>query len=100
MAGRAVAIEADAAVAETALDWLAGQLRQSDWNTLDAAEQAGLAIPATPADAEQAWRILQNERAQLVARLERIAAIKQEIANRLDQLFVRKTHPARQLTQL
>lgn len=100
MAGRAVAIEADAAVSEAALDWLVGQLRQCGWGALDTAEQAGLAIPATPADAEQAWRLVQGQQANLVAQLERIAAIKQEIASRLDQLFVRKTHPTKQAVML
>lgn len=96
VAGRAVAIEADDTTSEAALDWLTGQLRQSDLYALDAAEQAGLLIPATPRDAEQAWRLLQNERANIVALLDRMAAIKKEIADRLDRLFERIPHPVRQ----
>lgn len=100
MAGRAVAIEADDTVSEEALDWLAGQLRQSDLYALDAAEQAGLPIPATPRDAEQAWRLSQAERANVVALLDRIAAIKEAIADRLDGLFERIPHPAKRIAVL
>lgn len=100
VAGRAVALEADDTVSEGALDWLTGQLRQCGLYALDAAEQAGLLIPATPRDAEQAWRILQSEQANIVALLDRIAAIKQDIAAQLDGLFARLQHPARQATLL
>ncbi len=100
VAGRSVAIEADDTVPEGALDWLTGQLRQCGLYALDAAEQAGLLIPATPRDAEQAWSILQGERANIVALLDRIAAIKAEIAARLDGLFARMQHPVRKVVIL
>ncbi len=100
VAGRAVAIAADSSVSEEALDWLAGQLRQCGLYALDAAEQAGLLIPATPRDAEQAWCILQGERANIVALLDRITAIKEDIAARLDGLFARIVHPAKQTVVL
>ena len=58
MAGRTVAIEADATASEQALDWLTEQLRQSGLYDLQVAEKTGLLIPATPQDAEQAWKQL------------------------------------------
>jgi hypothetical protein len=100
VAGRAVAIEADDTIPEEALNWLTGQLRQCGLYALDAAEQAGLLIPATPRDAEQAWSILQGERANIVALLDRIAAIKVEMAARLDGLFARMQHPVKRLVVL
>ena len=100
MAGRAVAIEADATVSEEALEWLTGQLRQSGQYDLQVAEKTGLPIPATPQDAEQAWRILQGEKTNIIALLERIAAIKADSAARLDELFERIQHPVRKVAIL
>ena len=57
-------------------------------------------IPATPAEAEKAWSILQGERTNIVALLDRIAAIKKEIVDRLDGLFERLQHPAKRLVVL
>lgn len=100
VAGRAVAIEADDTAPEEALDWLTGQLRQCGLHALDAAEQAGLLIPATPQDAEKAWALLQEEKMKINARMERIAAVKEEIAARLDGLFARTQHPVKQTAVL
>ena len=100
MAGRAVAIEADATVSEEALDWLTGQLRQSGRYDLQVAEKTGLLIPATPQDAEKAWNLLQGEKVKIKALLERIAVIKEDIAARLEGLFERVQHPVRKATTL
>jgi hypothetical protein len=95
MAGRAVAIEADPSVSEEALDWLTEQLRQSGLYDLQVAEKTGLQVPATPQDAEQAWKQLQGEKMKINALLDRIAAIKEDIAMRLEGLFERLPHPAK-----
>ena len=96
MAGRAVAIEADATASEQALDWLTEQLRQSGLYDLQVVEKTGLLVPATPQDAEQAWKLVQEERMKISALLDRIAAIKEDIATRLEGLFERVQHPTKE----
>ena len=96
MAGRTVAIEVDVTASEQALDWLTEQLRQSGLYDLQVAEKTGLLVPATPQDAEQAWKQLQGEKLKISDLLDRIAAIKEDIVVRLEGLFERTEYPARE----